>query len=452
MRKDKNMPQPHVRDTWDVPDIEPDPALGYEPRPVDRDIQDKRSSQELREKVEEIKRQKEEREADFGDCGPVIAHPYKEPRIRDGKEVLHHGVDVVPGGKCGDDIFAPRDGTIKFTGPVSGYGNTIFTEYPGEDRGDGTIHTTHGHLSEIYVKPGDEVKRGQKIGKMGNTGTSTGKHLHEEEFIKKNPKGGYTPDNKEYYKPEWIKDTLHPKADLGLLKTDEIASNNIGIDFSSSEGSKHVVRTHEQSAPPAHPPVALPAEHTPVAPPVGFTAEQVFYFGLLWFSAGINYYFLCNPFSSWYSFCVANNCAFAIGNPVLAGRCMHLNARNLEFVGNIGGAINLYNQSLYFSQSSGDAATASATHYNLGMIGMMLRDYRGAVQQFIFAENIAINSNNIYLHAYSRARLGDINLLVGDLVTTRMHYLNAMPFFIHMNLAHEIERVKTLLAVIDARL
>ncbi len=75
-------------------------------------------------------------------------------------------------------VAAATDGVV--TVPLFmryGYGNHIII-----DRGDG-FSTLYGHLSEIYVKTGDRVSRGQIIGRMGSSGRSTGTHLHFETRI-----------------------------------------------------------------------------------------------------------------------------------------------------------------------------------------------------------------------------------------------------------------------------
>ena len=61
-----------------------------------------------------------------------------------------------------------------FAGLEGGYGNVLVI-----DHGYG-IKTRYGHLARIDVKPGEQVKRGQSIAAMGNTGRSTGPHLHYE--------------------------------------------------------------------------------------------------------------------------------------------------------------------------------------------------------------------------------------------------------------------------------
>lgn len=86
---------------------------------------------------------------------------------------FHPGIDLA--GKVGVPIYASGDGVvIDPNKPMSGYGKVIVINH-----GFG-FQTLYAHLSKIYVKYGEEVKRGQIIGLLGNTGPSTGPHLHYE--------------------------------------------------------------------------------------------------------------------------------------------------------------------------------------------------------------------------------------------------------------------------------
>jgi murein DD-endopeptidase MepM/ murein hydrolase activator NlpD len=84
----------------------------------------------------------------------------------------HEGYDIA--NYPGTPVIATADGVIKVTKWWSTYGNTIRI-----DHGFG-IETRYAHLKNIYVRPGQEVKRGQKIGCIGSTGRVTGPHLHYE--------------------------------------------------------------------------------------------------------------------------------------------------------------------------------------------------------------------------------------------------------------------------------
>ncbi|TKW67687.1 MAG: M23 family metallopeptidase [Paracoccus denitrificans] len=84
----------------------------------------------------------------------------------------HKGIDLA--GPVGTAILATGDGTVKFAGRQSGYGNVIIVEHA-----LGT-ETRYAHLSKIRVQAGQKVSRGSQIGDMGNTGRSTGPHLHYE--------------------------------------------------------------------------------------------------------------------------------------------------------------------------------------------------------------------------------------------------------------------------------
>lgn len=89
-----------------------------------------------------------------------------------GKRRMHHGQDF--GVLSGTPVYAPADGVVKSRNGKTGYGNTVIL-----DHGYG-IKTIFAHLSRYAVKPGDEVKRGDLIAYSGNTGRSTGPHLHYE--------------------------------------------------------------------------------------------------------------------------------------------------------------------------------------------------------------------------------------------------------------------------------
>jgi murein DD-endopeptidase MepM/ murein hydrolase activator NlpD len=89
---------------------------------------------------------------------------------------LHAGVDLAAGG--GQPIGAAADGVVVRTGWAGGYGNYTCVSH-GEYQGKG-IATCYGHQSQILVSPGQRVRRGQVIGRVGETGAATGYHLHFE--------------------------------------------------------------------------------------------------------------------------------------------------------------------------------------------------------------------------------------------------------------------------------
>lgn len=89
-----------------------------------------------------------------------------------GGAALHAGVDV--SGRHGQPIHAAAPGRVVQVGYSGGYGMLVTI-----DHGHG-FETRYGHLSGAAVKPGDRVARGQRIAAMGNTGRSTGTHLHFE--------------------------------------------------------------------------------------------------------------------------------------------------------------------------------------------------------------------------------------------------------------------------------
>ncbi|MDQ0254561.1 peptidoglycan hydrolase CwlO-like protein [Evansella vedderi] len=90
---------------------------------------------------------------------------------------MHHGIDIGQGGRSNVPIVAAESGTVTFAGWMNGYGNTILITHVIEGR---QITTLYAHLDSFNVSNGNRVNRGQQIGIMGNTGQSTGPHLHFE--------------------------------------------------------------------------------------------------------------------------------------------------------------------------------------------------------------------------------------------------------------------------------
>lgn len=85
---------------------------------------------------------------------------------------MHEGQDLA--GSYGTPIFATADGVVTYAGWENGYGRLIKVQHAFG------IETRYGHLSQIRVEVGQRVSRGDRIGDMGNSGRSTGTHLHYE--------------------------------------------------------------------------------------------------------------------------------------------------------------------------------------------------------------------------------------------------------------------------------
>ena len=89
-----------------------------------------------------------------------------------GPTEFHRGIDIA--NALGTPVRATADGVVKLASWQGGYGRLVVL-----DHGHGFL-TFYGHNSELKVKPGDHVKRGQVISLMGTSGRSTGYHLHYE--------------------------------------------------------------------------------------------------------------------------------------------------------------------------------------------------------------------------------------------------------------------------------
>lgn len=96
-----------------------------------------------------------------------------------GAHKFHQGIDIAVA--YGRDVKSAAAGTVAFSGVLNGYGNTVIVDHQ-----DGR-QTRYAHLSQQLVRAGDAVGEGQILGKSGNSGRSTGPHLHFEMLVNGHP-------------------------------------------------------------------------------------------------------------------------------------------------------------------------------------------------------------------------------------------------------------------------
>lgn len=95
-----------------------------------------------------------------------------------GERKMHYGIDLA--NSTGTPVVAAADGVVSYAAPLSTFGNVVMITHSI----DGQIYTSvYAHLNSINVSVGTQVSKGQHIAGMGNTGGSTGTHLHFEIHI-----------------------------------------------------------------------------------------------------------------------------------------------------------------------------------------------------------------------------------------------------------------------------
>jgi len=117
-------------------------------------------------------------------ASPIKPSPITTPWGKKGKHWStgrHTGIDFAC--PVGTPVYAVQDGTVCAGGWGKAYGVSVLIDQEAIGTGAKRIAggwAIYAHLTKSFVKPGDKVKRGQKIALSGNTGNSTGPHLHYE--------------------------------------------------------------------------------------------------------------------------------------------------------------------------------------------------------------------------------------------------------------------------------
>ncbi len=118
-----------------------------------------------------------------GEASVVLGYPLSSPAPMTssfgwrthpitGSRRFHSGQDI--GAPMGAPVVAAGSGIIMSAGWLGGYGKAIVIQH------NGVQQTLYGHLSEVFVQPGQRIEQGTVIGRVGSTGNSTGPHLHFE--------------------------------------------------------------------------------------------------------------------------------------------------------------------------------------------------------------------------------------------------------------------------------
>ncbi|MFN7065224.1 MAG: M23 family metallopeptidase [Aquificaceae bacterium] len=128
----------------------------------------------------------------FATYGDIRYYYYQGQKV---SESRHMGFDFAS--VEGAPVPAANSGVVVFAGYLGIYGNTVIV-----DHGMGLM-SLYGHLSEVLVKEGQFVKRGELVGRTGDTGFALGDHLHFGMVLH-----GYEVNPIEWFDPKWIKDNL----------------------------------------------------------------------------------------------------------------------------------------------------------------------------------------------------------------------------------------------------
>ncbi|MBD2576262.1 M23 family metallopeptidase [Oscillatoria sp. FACHB-1406] len=189
-----------------------------------------------------------------------------------GTERFHSGTDIAA--PQGTPVLAAYPGEVVLAGDTGGYGLMVGIRHE-----NGTQESRYAHLSEIYVRPGDRVQRGDTIGAVGSTGFSTGPHLHFE-WLHQMPTGWVAVDAGEHIEhalgnmlaslpPTDVataagqsEPELHTEVEFSFPTDAEIAENKAkagGLTANAAPGANVEAKAPAVSVPPAASPAPLTA-------------------------------------------------------------------------------------------------------------------------------------------------------------------------------------------------
>jgi murein DD-endopeptidase MepM/ murein hydrolase activator NlpD len=144
---------------------------------------------QMGDEVERLHKSWEQRPSIMPAAGNVTSGFGYRPDPITGEIAFHDGYDIA--NEMGTPVYASADGIVKATGYMQNYGITVVIGHP-----ENGLETIFAHLSNYMVYQNKHVKRGDFIGSMGNSGKSTGPHLHyeiRENNHPVNPKGFILP-------------------------------------------------------------------------------------------------------------------------------------------------------------------------------------------------------------------------------------------------------------------
>jgi murein DD-endopeptidase MepM/ murein hydrolase activator NlpD len=144
-------------------------------------------------------------EANFADARTYV---YKNETI---DQAYHLGFDLSVTKRY--PVEAANSGVVGFVGDLGIYGNTVIL-----DHGLG-LATLYSHLSSIDVKPGEQIKKAQILGRTGETGLAVGDHLHYGVYL-----NGIAVLPLEWWDEKWLRDNVYPKLQSSTAESDVEAS------------------------------------------------------------------------------------------------------------------------------------------------------------------------------------------------------------------------------------